>query len=241
MTEAGRRGKMTAEPMHTQYANPTSAQGARPCAPTAHCPLPTALVDGFQRTITYLRVSITDRCNLRCVYCMPAEGMEWKPREEILTYEEIARIVAVARDRGVRKVRVTGGEPLVRKGCADLIAMLRDRGIDEICLTSNGIRFAEQAERLKRSGLTRVNLSLDTLDPDKWLKDVFGTDEHGKHYGGGRKDKGGFQIPLGVFSRCNDRELLWILIKKTIDELFYQKIGVEESANIDNDLTSQKG
>ena len=79
-----------------------------------------------------------------------------------------------------------------------------------------------------------------TLDPDKWLKDVFGADENGKHYGGGRKDKGGFQIPLGVFSRCNDRELLWILIKKTIDELFYQKIGLEESANIDNDLGSQK-
>lgn len=79
-----------------------------------------------------------------------------------------------------------------------------------------------------------------TLDPDKWLKDVFGADEAGKWYGGGRKDKGGFQIPLGVFSRCNDRELLWILIKKTIDELFYQKIGVEETANIDNDLTSQK-
>lgn len=80
-----------------------------------------------------------------------------------------------------------------------------------------------------------------TLDPDKWLKDVFGADENGKYYGGGRKDKGGFQIPLGVFSRCNDRELLWILIKKTIDELFYQKIGIEESANIDNDLGSQKG
>ena len=79
-----------------------------------------------------------------------------------------------------------------------------------------------------------------TLDPDKWLKDVFGADENGKYYGGGRKDKGGFQIPLGVFARCNDRELLWILIKKTIDELFYQKIGIEESANIDNDLASQK-
>ncbi len=79
-----------------------------------------------------------------------------------------------------------------------------------------------------------------TLDPDKWLKDVFGTDEHGRYYGGGRKDKGGFQIPLGVFARCNDRELLWILIKKTIDELFYQKIGIEESASIDNEINSPK-
>ena len=79
-----------------------------------------------------------------------------------------------------------------------------------------------------------------TLDPDKWLKDVFGTDEHGKYYGGGRKDKGGFQIPLGVFAKCNDRELLWILIKKTIDELFYEKIGIEENANIDGDMTNPK-
>ncbi len=79
-----------------------------------------------------------------------------------------------------------------------------------------------------------------TLDPDKWLKDVFGSDEHGKHYGGGRKDKGGFQIPLSLFARCSDRELLWILIKKTIDELFYQKIGVEESSSLDSDIGSGK-
>lgn len=79
-----------------------------------------------------------------------------------------------------------------------------------------------------------------TLDPDKFLKDIFGQDENGRYYGGGRKDKGGFQIPLGVFARCNDRELLWILIKKTIDELFYQKIGVDESSGLDSDLGNQK-
>lgn len=159
MTPGRPRGKMTPQPMHTLPANQSPA-----------------LVDGFHRTITYLRVSITDRCNLRCVYCMPAEGMEWKPREEILSYEEIARIVAVARDRGVRKVRVTGGEPLVRKDCAELIGMLRDLGVEELCLTSNGIRFAEQAERLKTNGLTRVNLSLDTLDPDKFREITRGGD-----------------------------------------------------------------
>ncbi len=79
-----------------------------------------------------------------------------------------------------------------------------------------------------------------TLDPDKWLKDIFGQDENGRYYGGGRKDKGGFQIPLGVFARCNDRELLWILIKKTVDELFYQKIGIDESSGMDSDIGSQK-
>ncbi len=129
-----------------------------------------SLTDGFRRTITYLRISITDRCNLRCVYCMPADGVAWKPRDEILSYEEIVRIVAVAQARGVRKVRVTGGEPLVRHGCVDLIAMLADLGLEEICLTTNGIRFAEQAAALKQAGLTRVNISLDTLDPARFAE-----------------------------------------------------------------------
>lgn len=128
------------------------------------------LTDGFRRSITYLRVSITDRCNLRCVYCMPADGMVWKPRDEILSYEEIVRIVMVAQRRGVRKVRVTGGEPLVRHACVDLIGMLSELGLEEVCLTTNGIRFAEQAEALKRAGLTRVNISLDTLDPAKFAE-----------------------------------------------------------------------
>lgn len=113
--------------------------------------------------------------------------------------------------------------------CADYL--LYREGIDTVVVYGVvGGKFIDGSLRTKSH----------TLDPDKWLKDVFGTDENGKYYGGGRKDKGGFQIPLGVFSRCNDRELLWILIKKTIDELFYQKIGIEESANIDSDMTSTK-
>lgn len=126
------------------------------------------LVDTFRRTITYLRISITDRCNLRCVYCMPAEGMEWKPRETILSYEEIVRIVRVAQGLGVRKVRITGGEPLVRRDCVTLIEQLGALGLEELCLTTNGIRFAEHAEALRAGGLSRVNLSLDTLDADKF-------------------------------------------------------------------------
>ncbi len=113
--------------------------------------------------------------------------------------------------------------------CADYL--LHREGIDTVVVYGVvGNQFIDGSLRTKSH----------TLDPDKWLKDVFGADENGKYYGGGRKDKGGFQIPLGVFARCNDRELLWILIKKTIDELFYQKIGIEESANLDNDLSSQK-
>lgn len=114
--------------------------------------------------------------------------------------------------------------------CADYL--LHREGIDTVVVYGVvGNQFIDGSLRTKSH----------TLDPDKWLKDVFGADEAGKYYGGGRKDKGGFQIPLGVFARCNDRELLWILIKKTIDELFYQKIGIEEDANIDGDLAGQKG
>ncbi|MBI2298972.1 MAG: GTP 3',8-cyclase MoaA [Armatimonadetes bacterium] len=127
------------------------------------------LVDTQHRRITYLRVSVTDRCNLRCVYCMP-EKVEWKPRAEILSYEEILRIVSVARELGVRKVRVTGGEPLVRHGVPELLRRLMALGIEERCLTTNGIRFAEQAEDLRAAGLQRVNISLDTLDPDKFRR-----------------------------------------------------------------------
>ncbi len=111
--------------------------------------------------------------------------------------------------------------------CADYL--LHREGIDTVVVYGVvGNEFVDGSLR------TRSH----TLDPDKWVKDVFGVDKEGKHYGGGRKDKGGFQIPLGVFAKCKDKELLWILIKKTIDELFYDKIGIEASSNIDNDLNS---
>jgi nanoRNase/pAp phosphatase (c-di-AMP/oligoRNAs hydrolase) len=114
--------------------------------------------------------------------------------------------------------------------CADYL--LHREGIDTVVVYGVvGNQYIDGSLRTKSH----------TLDPDKWIKDVFGADENGKYYGGGRKDKGGFQIPLGIFGRCNDRELLWILIKKTIDELFYQKIGIEESANIDGELGAPKG
>jgi cyclic pyranopterin phosphate synthase len=126
------------------------------------------LMDGFRRAVTYLRVSLTDRCNLRCVYCMPADGLTWKPKDSILSFEEIVRIARVARARGVRKLRLTGGEPLVRTGCAELVARLAELGFEELCLTTNGIRFAPLAPAFKAAGLTRVNISLDTLDPAKY-------------------------------------------------------------------------
>jgi len=129
----------------------------------------TPLVDPFQRVISYLRVSVTDRCNLRCVYCMPEEGIEFQPREEILSYEEILAIVRVGASMGLRKVRLTGGEPLVRHGIADLVAMINAvPGIEDISLTTNGIALPRMAEPLARAGLRRVNISLDTLRPERF-------------------------------------------------------------------------
>ena len=123
--------------------------------------------DRFGRTIDYLRISVTDRCNLRCIYCMPEEGVQWVPHQEILSYEEIARLCRLFAGLGIRRIRLTGGEPLVRQDLPDLIDRLhRIDGIDEINLTTNGILFAPMAEALRGAGLHGVNFSLDTLRPE---------------------------------------------------------------------------
>jgi len=127
------------------------------------------LVDAFQRPITYLRVSVTDKCNLRCIYCMPESGLPWLPKSDILSYEEIVRIVSAAAALGVTSVRITGGEPLVRRNLEELIAALaRIRGVDDIALSTNGLRLSAQLDSLVRAGLTRVNISLDTLREDRF-------------------------------------------------------------------------
>jgi cyclic pyranopterin phosphate synthase len=124
------------------------------------------LIDQWGRQVTYLRVSVTDRCNLRCVYCMPPEGVEWQPHERIMQYEEIAQIVRVAAKEGIREVRITGGEPLVRKNLVDLIKMIAEiPGIEDLSLTTNGILLGKEAKALAKAGLKRVNVSLDTLKP----------------------------------------------------------------------------
>jgi cyclic pyranopterin phosphate synthase len=129
------------------------------------------LVDSFGRVHTNLRISVTDRCNIRCFYCMPAENVRFKPRRELLTFEEIGRFVRVAARLGVDKIRLTGGEPLVRHGLRVLVAELAAvKGIRDIALTTNGILLAEQAQALKDAGLRRVNISLDTLDRDTFFK-----------------------------------------------------------------------
>jgi len=128
-------------------------------------------LDSFGRAIEYLRISVTDRCNLRCIYCMPEEGVPGKEHTEILRYEEIARVVEAAASVGISKVRLTGGEPLARLGLSQLIRMLsRIPGIEDLSLTTNGTLLAPMAEELKAAGLRRVNVSLDTLRPDRFRR-----------------------------------------------------------------------
>jgi cyclic pyranopterin phosphate synthase len=125
------------------------------------------LIDRLGRVHTSLRISVTDRCNIRCFYCMPNENVRFKPRDEILTFEEITRFVRVVSQMGVRRLRLTGGEPLVRAGVPSLVEQLaRLPHIQDIALTTNGILLVEQAEALRIAGLQRLNISLDTLRED---------------------------------------------------------------------------
>lgn len=125
------------------------------------------LKDRQGRVHTYLRVSVTDRCNFRCVYCLPADGVEWMARDDLLSYEEITRLVSVFATLGIRRIRLTGGEPLIRKDLERLVASIGQiDGIDDIAMTTNAHRLAGCAQELASSGLTRLNVSLDSLDPD---------------------------------------------------------------------------
>lgn len=127
--------------------------------------------DRYGREIDYLRISITDRCNLRCVYCMPEDGIRQIPHKEILTYSEIERICVCMTSLGIRKIKLTGGEPLTRKGCASLVKMLKEiPGIEKVTLTTNGVLLKEQMKELADAGIDDINISLDTLDAADFQK-----------------------------------------------------------------------
>ncbi len=130
-----------------------------------------ALIDSYNRTIDYLRVSITDRCNFRCVYCMPEQGAPVSPKSEILTYEEIERLIRIAVGLGMTKIRLTGGEPLIRKDIDVLVRKIGAiEGIKDLSMTTNGYLLAQYAAAFAGYGLNRVNISLDTLRPDRFIR-----------------------------------------------------------------------
>src|SRR5262245_1014296 len=127
------------------------------------------LLDTFGRLHNNLRISVTDRCNIRCFYCMPETGVKFEPRENLLTFEEIEHFVKVAVTLGIRKLRITGGEPLVRKDLPVLIRKLVNvPGIEDLALTTNGVLLADKAQELYEAGLRRINVHLDTLDPERF-------------------------------------------------------------------------
>lgn len=126
------------------------------------------LRDQFGRSIEYLRISVTDRCNFRCVYCMPLEGLDWLPKGDILSYEEIESVVRQLAPLGLRRLRITGGEPTIRPQLEKLIAMLHAvPGVEDIALSTNGVRLPQMAESLAAAGLSRVNVSADSLQPER--------------------------------------------------------------------------
>ncbi|MEK3783834.1 GTP 3',8-cyclase MoaA [Paenibacillus sp. FSL R5-0810] len=137
------------------------------------------LTDSFGRIHDYIRISVTDRCNLRCVYCMPEEGMEFQPHDQIMSYEEIAAVLRVLAPMGVSKVRLTGGEPLVRKDLESLVHMIASiDGIKDISLTTNGLLLPSKAKLLKEAGLTRINISLDSLQEESYARITRGGSVH---------------------------------------------------------------
>jgi len=180
----------------------------------------TTLVDGYKRKIDYLRISITDRCNLRCVYCMPPEGIELMTPEAILRYEEILRIAGIAAKNGVTKIRLTGGEPLVRKGLMDFIRKLSEiPGVGDLSLTTNGVLLKGFAKPLKDAGLGRINVSLDSLKRERFAKMTRGDDLGRVLEGLEESLKAGLKpvkINMVVIKGFNDDEVLdFALLSKT--------------------------
>jgi cyclic pyranopterin phosphate synthase len=168
------------------------------------------LRDGFDRVIDYLRVSVTDRCNSRCFYCMPAEGVPFIPPDRILRYEEILLLADVFLGLGVKKIRITGGEPLVRRNILFLLGELgRKKGLRELVLTTNGLALGEHAGALKRAGVARVNVSLDTLKGETF-RSITGRDGLGRVLSGidAARDAGlGVKINVVVMKGVNDGEV----------------------------------
>jgi len=192
------------------------------------------LQDHFGRQITYLRVSITDRCNFRCVYCMPADGITWQPHESIMRFEEIAAVVRAAAEGGVRSVRLTGGEPLVRRGLPDLVRLIAAiPGIEDISITTNGTLLENAALPLAQAGLRRVNVSLDTLQAGKFRRITRGGSIEAVWRGIAAAERSGLApIKLNIVAMrgVNDDELLdmaRLTLEKPWDVRFIELMPVQ--------------
>jgi len=173
------------------------------------------VVDTYGRPLRSLRLSVTDRCNLRCKYCMPEQDYVWLPREDVLTYEEMATLTGCFTDLGVDRVRLTGGEPLLRRDLSRLIRLLlQNRRVAEIALTTNGILLAEQAEALYEAGLHRVTISLDTLKPERFRR-LTRRDEYARVMEGiesvGRAGFTGLKLDTVAIRGLNDDELVALI------------------------------
>jgi GTP 3',8-cyclase len=202
-------------------------------------PEPTQLVDRFGRSVTYLRISITDRCDFRCVYCM-AEDMTFLPRQQILSLEEIYTVATAFAELGVKKIRITGGEPLVRKGALELMQQLGSiKSLHELVLTTNGSQLESLAMPLKQAGVKRINISLDTLDADKFKAITRTGDLHQVLRGITAAKQAGFEgikINAVILKNRNHQEvvdLVQFAIDQNIDISFIEEmpLGVVDQHN----------
>ena len=169
------------------------------------------LKDSFNRRIDYLRISITDKCNLKCVYCMPSKGLKYFNNADLLTDDEIVRFIRIAHNNGLRKVRITGGEPLVRQNIIKLVSAIKDIGIYDLSLTTNGIMLSGLAGKLKQAGLDRVNISLDTLDAGRYREITKGGDIERVHESIKESERVGLtpvKINIVPIRGMNDDEIL---------------------------------
>ena len=218
-----------------------------------------SLTDRFARVHSNLRISVTDRCNIRCFYCMPDENIRFRPREEILTFEEIERFVSVVAGAGVNKLRITGGEPLLRTDLPMLIQRLRNiDGIQDIALTTNGILLDKSAEALKNAGLDRLNISLDTLNEETFERIARRTGLHRVFDGIAAAQAAGFErvrlnaiamkglteseiVPLAKFARERSLELRFIEFMPLDADENWQLDDVLSGAKIRETLTREFG
>ncbi len=178
------------------------------------------MLDPFKRHINYLRISVTDRCNLRCRYCMPEEGIDMMAHDDILSFEEIETLVKLGVEKGITKIRLTGGEPLVRKGIVDLVRLIASiPGVEDLAMTTNGILLDQFAEALKQNGLHRVNISLDTMDPEKFSYITRGGDINKVFYGIEAAKRAGLNpVKINCVVRNSADEPDALEVKKFCDE-----------------------